>query len=89
MLVLAILNSAWPKSSRGEVINLAMAQFKIRIIGNACLTRYDGGETPIDDVVSAYNLAEEDENLVWAHIYSKRPDLGETTEMQPETPAAE
>lgn len=70
---------------------MAMAQFKIRIIGNACLTRYDGGETPIDEVVSGYNLADVDESLVWAHIYSRRPELGETetAETQPETPAAQ
>lgn len=63
-----------------------MADFKIRIVANACIARYDRGETPIQGVVAGYNLAADDEPLVWAHIYSRRPELDEP---QAETPAAQ
>lgn len=57
---------------------MAMAAYKIRIIANACLTRYDSGEGQIETIVDSYNLTVEDRDLVLAQIYAKRPELGET-----------
>lgn len=54
---------------------MALAPYKIRTIGNACITRYDSGERTLDDIVDYYNLAPEDEQAVYTHIYDKRPDL--------------
>ncbi|WP_217597179.1 hypothetical protein [Cohnella sp. GbtcB17] len=52
-----------------------MPMYKIRIIANACITRYNGGEREITDVVDSYNLAADDRELVLAEIYAKRPDI--------------
>lgn len=54
---------------------MAMAMYKIRIIANACITRYDSGERTITDIVDSYNMSTEDRDLVLAQIYTKRPDI--------------
>jgi hypothetical protein len=54
---------------------MAMAAYKVRIIANACITRYDGGEREMIDIVNSYNLTTEDANLVKAEIVVKRPDI--------------
>lgn len=52
-----------------------MPMYKIRIIANACITRYNSGEREITDIVASYNMAQEDADLVLAEIYTKRPDI--------------
>lgn len=54
---------------------MAMPMYKIRIIANACITRYNGGEREITDIVDSYNMSAEDRDLVLAEIYTKRPDI--------------
>ncbi|WP_379319348.1 hypothetical protein [Paenibacillus puldeungensis] len=54
---------------------MAMAMYKIRIIANACITRYNGGEREIAHIVGSYNMVKEDSDLVLAEIYAKRPDI--------------
>lgn len=54
---------------------MAMAAYKIRIIANACLTRFDAGEGEITAIVDSYNLGTEDRELVLAQIYAKRPNI--------------
>lgn len=54
---------------------MAMPMYKIRIIANACITRYDGGEREMIDIINSYNMAEADANLVKAEIAAKRPDI--------------
>jgi hypothetical protein len=54
---------------------MAMAAYKVRIMANACITRYDGGEREMSDIVASYNLAEADANLVKAEIVAKRPEI--------------
>ncbi|MFD1176896.1 hypothetical protein ACFQ3W_11370 [Paenibacillus puldeungensis] len=49
--------------------------YKIRIIANACITRYNGGEREIAHIVGSYNMVKEDSDLVLAEIYAKRPDI--------------
>ncbi|MEI7027167.1 hypothetical protein [Paenibacillus sp. y28] len=56
---------------------MAMSMPKVRIIANACITRYDSGERSIEDIVGSYNMASVDQELVLAQIYAKRPELGE------------
>ncbi|TMV49348.1 hypothetical protein FE783_12595 [Paenibacillus mesophilus] len=58
---------------------MAMPMYKIRIIANACITRYDMGEREITDIVNSYNMATDDRNLVLAEIYAKRPDIETAT----------
>lgn len=58
-----------------EVLIMAMASYKVRIMANACITRYDGGEREMVDIIASYNLAESDANLVKAEIIAKRPDI--------------
>lgn len=54
---------------------MALADFKIRIIARACVTRYNNGEGDIGTIVDSYNLAAEDRELVLAYVYSIRPDI--------------
>ncbi|SDC70478.1 hypothetical protein SAMN02799630_01235 [Paenibacillus sp. UNCCL117] len=54
---------------------MAMSQPKVRIIANACITRYDSGEGGIIDIVNSYNMAAVDQELVLAQVYARRPDL--------------
>lgn len=49
---------------------MVLADFKIRIIANACITRYTRGETDIQAVLNSYNLSEENEDLVKVEIMS-------------------
>lgn len=50
--------------------------YKIRILANACITRYDRGERTMNDIIDSYsNATEEDKNLVKAEIISKRPEI--------------
>jgi hypothetical protein len=53
---------------------MALADYKLRIIASACVTRYDGGERALEDIVSSYNLAPEDHTAVLALAMAKRPD---------------
>lgn len=59
-----------------------LADYKVRILANACITRYDRGETDIVAVVDTYNLTQEDKDLVFARIYSLRPDIEVTVQPQ-------
>lgn len=54
---------------------MALADFKIRITGNACITRYNNGERSIDTIVDSYNPAAEDKERILEYVYTKRPDL--------------
>ena len=54
---------------------MAKPMYQIRIIANACITRYNSGEREITDIVASYNMAQEDSDLVLAEIYAKRPDI--------------
>ncbi|NIK70900.1 hypothetical protein [Paenibacillus sp. BK720] len=54
---------------------MAMANYKIRIIASACLTRYNAGEGNIETVIHSYDLPEEDRELVIDNIKIKRPEL--------------
>ena len=50
--------------------------YKIRILANACITRYDRGERTMSDIIDSYaGATEEDKNLVKAEIISKRPNI--------------
>ena len=61
-------------------MTLLLADYKIRVIGNACITRYERGEKDIYAVVNSYTLTEENKALVIKHISSTRPDIIPTTE---------
>jgi hypothetical protein len=54
---------------------MAMPMYKIRIIANACITRWERGERTMNDIITSYNLAEDDRTLVVAEITAKRPDM--------------
>ncbi|TYP67707.1 hypothetical protein BCM02_12332 [Paenibacillus methanolicus] len=55
---------------------MSMSMPIIRIISNACITRYNRGERDIGDIVASYTaLGAEDRELVCAEIFTKRPDL--------------
>ena len=58
---------------------MAKPMYQIRIIANACITRYNGGEHTISDIVGSYNLAGEERDLVLAEIYAKHPDIAPAT----------
>lgn len=55
-----------------------LKDYQIRVIANACITRYERGETDIVDVVNSYNLTDENINLVLAQIYAFRSDIEQT-----------
>jgi len=54
---------------------MVLADFKIRIIANACITRYTRGETDIQAVLNSYNLSEENEDLVKVEIMSNGTNI--------------
>lgn len=55
---------------------MATPIYKIRILANACITRYDRGERTMNDIIDSYsNATEEDKNLVKAEIISKKSDI--------------
>lgn len=58
---------------------MAKPMYQIRIIANACITRHNGGERTITDIVDSYNLAGEERDLVFAEIYAKRPGISPAT----------
>jgi len=49
--------------------------FQIRVIANACITRFSNGESGITDIVDSYGMSQEDSDLVLAEIYASRPDI--------------
>lgn len=57
-----------------------LADYKIRIVANACITRYDRGEKDMIAVVNSYNLDQEDKDLVLARIFSLRNDIEATVQ---------
>ena len=57
-----------------------LADYKIRILANACVTRYERGEKDIVEVVKSYNMGEENEVLVYAYIFVIRPDIEQKEE---------
>ncbi|WP_339798830.1 hypothetical protein MKY19_27080 [Paenibacillus sp. FSL R5-0744] len=48
---------------------------KIRLMTNACITRYDRKEGPIEDIISSYNMQPDNEILVKDQIIQKRSDI--------------
>lgn len=49
--------------------------FQIRVIANACITRYSNGESGIMDIVDSYGMSQEESDLILAEIYASRPDI--------------
>ncbi|MGO4347522.1 hypothetical protein AB4Z45_18705 [Paenibacillus sp. MCAF9] len=54
---------------------MAMSSYKIRIIANACITRYDSAEGTMIDIITNYNLAKEDRVLVISEVIAKLPNI--------------
>lgn len=54
---------------------MAMAMYKIRIIANACITRYERGERSMNDIINSYTMEADDKELVIAEITAKKPEL--------------
>lgn len=54
---------------------MLLADYKIRTIANACITRYTRGETDIQAVLNSYNLSEENGDLVKVEIMSKDTNI--------------
>lgn len=48
---------------------------KIRLMANACITRYDREEGSIEDIISSYNMQADNQILVRAQIMEKRSDI--------------
>lgn len=48
---------------------------KIRLMANACITRYDREEGPIEDIIASYNMRVDNDILVKAQIIEKRSDI--------------
>jgi hypothetical protein len=52
-----------------------MSDAKVRLIGNAAITRYDRGEGTITAILDSYNLIPADRQRVEDYIKTKRPEL--------------
>jgi len=52
-----------------------MNAFKIKITAQACIIRYDRGETNLSFIIDSYNLALENRTLVEANIMTLRTDI--------------
>ncbi|MGE6227639.1 hypothetical protein [Paenibacillus chitinolyticus] len=61
---------------------MALADYKIRILGNACITRYTKGEGDITVIVDSYNPSADDKELILDYIYIKRPELKVESEVR-------
>jgi hypothetical protein len=48
---------------------------KIRLMANACITRYDREEGPIEGIFASYNMQPDNEILVKDQIIDKRSDI--------------
>jgi hypothetical protein len=48
---------------------------KIRLMANACITRYDREEGPIEGIIASYNMQSDNEILVKDQIIEKRSDI--------------
>lgn len=56
-----------------------LKDYQIRVLANACITRYDRGESDIIAVVNSYTLTDENKTLVLAQIYAYRQDIHQST----------
>lgn len=52
-----------------------MPMYKIRVIANACITRWTRGERTMNDIINGYNMHPVDQELVTAEIMAKQPTL--------------
>ena len=52
-----------------------LKDYQIRVLANACITRYDRGEKDIIAIINSYNLTDDNKTLVLAQIYAYRPDI--------------
>ncbi|HBS45989.1 MAG TPA: hypothetical protein DEA91_18710 [Paenibacillus sp.] len=48
---------------------------KIRLMANACITRFDREEGPIEDIIASYNMQADNEILIKSQIIEKRSDI--------------
>lgn len=48
---------------------------KMRLMTNACITRYDREEGPIEDIIASYNMRADNVILVKVQIIEKRSDI--------------
>jgi hypothetical protein len=48
---------------------------KIRLMANACITRYDREEGRIEDIIASYNMQPDNVILVRVQIIEKRSDI--------------
>jgi hypothetical protein len=48
---------------------------KIRLMANACITRYDREEGPIEGIIASYNMQSDNEILVKDQIIEKRSEI--------------
>ena len=54
---------------------MSMSMYKIRIIANACITRFTRGERTMNEIIDSYNPTEENRTLIVAEIISKKSDI--------------
>lgn len=54
---------------------MSLAAYKVRIIANACITRYDASERGLVDILKSYNLSPDDEALVKKELSSKCAEI--------------
>ncbi len=55
---------------------MAIPDYHVRIVANACIARYDAGEGDIHTILNSYSrLTEEDKVLILARIAEIRPDI--------------
>lgn len=54
---------------------MTMLGYKIRIIGNASITRYDNGEGTIESIIDSYDQLPDDRSEVVAYTRKYRPDI--------------
>lgn len=54
---------------------MSVSMAKVRVVANACITRWERGERSMNDIINGYTMTEEDKVLITAEIISKRPNL--------------
>ena len=52
-----------------------MNSLQVKVIGNACIIRYNRGEGSIESILDSYNLSQDNAALVKDQIVGTRPDI--------------
>ncbi|GAB6988051.1 hypothetical protein [Paenibacillus pini] len=54
---------------------MALEPFEMRIMVNACITRYEIDEVPMNTIINSYNITKDDANLIRSEILERKGEI--------------